>query len=644
MARDRDDIIQEISYWKSTISKVDSIPLNSNVTYKDENDIYERLTAFVKDMTENVFGVYTNENGELVNLPEDEKGTVSQAWLSAIAGKITPLADNWYEVALKGGKNTKFLPLPQLNQSNFENPQDVINAREGIKNAVHDAFFPAYRALRDSFEKRPWYEWIFNHRQYVAERDSLKVMTSLITSMTGYTKKELNVEYGKHREDFNEEEIENFTFEYSNREVHINEPEANEELFKDEKRKDLFINVKKGGRIERVEGATHEAFTNEERYDGYFEEVLPMDKVLDIDYDEIVEEGMTAEEKLGRFDDNENKNVDEICIKFMNALKTNPDNEDEIWRALHIHMYEKMHDAAKSFCMMYDTCRQAYKGEKFNQEFAKITKSSAKHLFQTAFKVLGEEDSREIVKTVNGKEVIEKVGGSLFGIKTLKDRIVCAQKIANIILVDRSPVGFYHELSGDLVNTSHLMEKADVIKDYIKANYADKYGESEITTAIKLAKNEFDVAQRGEKPITSYVFEIGYRPDPSKIAEEKKALGYAQKMIVKGLINDGTIKDVINANVSKWKVVSEMQKPGTKHNIKNIEKNWIEKDRKLAEAYKDYDATATESVVESAIEQYNEQKKEKIELLKVDLQEKKTQIVPPVEKKPVEISAPNIEK
>ena len=54
---------------------------------------------------------------------------------------------------------------------------------------------PAYRALRDSFSKRWWFEWIFNHKQYVAERDAVKVMGNLIMSMSDFTKEELDGVY-----------------------------------------------------------------------------------------------------------------------------------------------------------------------------------------------------------------------------------------------------------------------------------------------------------------------------------------------------------------------------------------------------------------------------------------------------------------
>lgn len=645
MAKDRNDIIQDIGYWKMAISSVENIPLNPNHNYKDENNIYERLTEYVKDWTESIFGLYTQQDGSLANLPEDEEGPECKEWFETVGRKLTPMADDWYQVAVKGEKEGKLLTLPQMNQKGMDDVSEILIIRDDIKNAVRSTFFPAYRALRDSFSNRSWIQWIFNHRQYVAERDCLKVMTSLITSMTGYTQKELDAEYIQYRSDIKDEEIANATIEPSNRQVDLYEPEDSTELFKDERTQRLEVKVKnRAGETEVSQGVKDELLAHG-NYDGYFEDVMPTDEVLDIDYDEPIEDNMTAEEKLERFDNQEY--IDELCVKFMNELQTTPENEDSIWRAMHIHLYPEMNKAAALSCTFYDACKAANKGEKFKIEFEKIAKMSAKNLFETAFKVLGEEDTREIVTTVKGKEVKEKVGGSLFGIKTLKDRIVAAQKITDLMLKERTPVGFYRELSSEeFAKGFNVLENTDAVIDYIKANYGKKYGESEINTAMKFAKNEFGVMYRGEKPLTSNCFEIGYRPDPSQISVEQKVLGNAQKMFSKGneFIKDKAIIDIVTANIEKWKQVRDMQKPNAKFNMDAIAKKWAEKDAKLAETYKNYDANATENTVTDALQQYKEQKKEKVEQVKVDLSEPKAKIVPPVEKKPVEIGAPKVEK
>jgi hypothetical protein len=81
-------------------------------------------------------------------------------------------------------------PIPQIR-----------NASEADKKAVYDELIPAYRALKESFEKRWWFEWIFNHDQYVAERESIKALEGVMLSLTGDTMDELNAALANHREE-----------------------------------------------------------------------------------------------------------------------------------------------------------------------------------------------------------------------------------------------------------------------------------------------------------------------------------------------------------------------------------------------------------------------------------------------------------
>ena len=65
--------------------------------------------------------------------------------------------------------------------------------------------------------------------------------------------------------------------------------------------------------------------------------------------------------------------------------------------------------------------------------------------------------------------------GSLFGITTLKDRLVAAQRITNMMLKHRTPVGFYPELSGKYEKSFHILENTEQVTAFLKENYANKY-------------------------------------------------------------------------------------------------------------------------------------------------------------------------
>ena len=96
MSKNRPEIIQEIREWNGMLSNVQNIPLNSNYNYKNENDLYERLTAHIKGFVEGVFGVYVNTNGELRNIPDGQQSEVSKDFMKVVGKNVTPLENGWF--------------------------------------------------------------------------------------------------------------------------------------------------------------------------------------------------------------------------------------------------------------------------------------------------------------------------------------------------------------------------------------------------------------------------------------------------------------------------------------------------------------------------------------------------------------------
>ena len=91
MAKNRTEILQEIREWNEMLSNVQNIPLNPNHTYKDENDVYERLTQHVKQWVEGVFGYYTAANGEFRQIPDGQEPEDCKEWQKNIGGKLKAL-------------------------------------------------------------------------------------------------------------------------------------------------------------------------------------------------------------------------------------------------------------------------------------------------------------------------------------------------------------------------------------------------------------------------------------------------------------------------------------------------------------------------------------------------------------------------
>lgn len=56
---------------------------------------------------------------------------------------------------------------------------------QDTKDAVNNVFLPVYTAIKERFDKRWFFEWIFNHDQYVAERDALKAIEGIVKNLSG---------------------------------------------------------------------------------------------------------------------------------------------------------------------------------------------------------------------------------------------------------------------------------------------------------------------------------------------------------------------------------------------------------------------------------------------------------------------------
>jgi hypothetical protein len=77
----------------------------------------------------------------------------------------------------------------------------VDNPKKKDTEAVMDAFLPAYRAIKDSFDKRPFWHWFTQHDRYVMERDTMGALKGLMMSLTQQTTFYVDVRLKAYRED-----------------------------------------------------------------------------------------------------------------------------------------------------------------------------------------------------------------------------------------------------------------------------------------------------------------------------------------------------------------------------------------------------------------------------------------------------------
>ena len=600
MAKNRPEIIQEIRDWNGMLSNVQNIPLNSNYNYKNENDLYERLTAHIKGFVEGVFGVYVNANGELRNIPDGQQSEVSKDFMKVVGKNVTPLENGWFEAALSGGKIGHTLPkikeikVDALQDSHKDakvDPQTADNNQKkaeqkkkrvynDVRYEINNAFFPAYRALKDSFSKRWWFEWIFNHKQYVAERDALKIMENLITSIGGYTKSELKAEYKVQKSTIAEKEI------------------YPERFKKKVKEKPVEKQVEEPKQAPKKEP-----------------------------------EPTTMLEKFKKLDGDEAGFFQSFMKDLSKAMHGVGINMSALIKSVPRHIYLPLSEHAKSFCKTYDDDpNRLTNPEQFKESMLNSAQKTAMEMFISAFKTLGSVD------TMTQQPV--------FGEMSLKNRIMVAQNVTDHMHSELSPEGFDSEDHADAARGSITLDNQNQVRSIVKSEAPSKYTDEVIDAALNDATKDLGAMYRDQRAERPKVYEINYRPDPNDLKLEGKALIEAQKLVngKNTVINDPALKAVINENVRRYKAIKDEKGAvitGAKK--ENREETWAENDKKLTATYPNYDSKAMDKLIRDTVAQTKANVKDP-EKINVELPEPKAQVAPPVEKNPIEISAPNIVK
>ena len=165
-----------LSEWEYRVQAMGIFEMPAYYKYNTSLNKYDRFSGYVEELVARlVVGEAGRRPDPFGDLDVDRESFPMEWW------------DNMIDVV--DGKWVRN-PIPQIR-----------NASEADKKAVYDELIPAYRALKDSFDKRWWFEWIFNHDQYVAERESIKALEGVMLSLTGDTKDELNAALANHREE-----------------------------------------------------------------------------------------------------------------------------------------------------------------------------------------------------------------------------------------------------------------------------------------------------------------------------------------------------------------------------------------------------------------------------------------------------------
>ena len=184
---------QRTAEWKQRIDDMENLFIPSEITEyyletnKKEMKINGKYNRFVGYTQMWLLGVASNSFTLQRILPVEERFG---------CGVEEEFPKNWWNLAIKAGKGGKI---------SEEMPDYIVygtdEEKEEIKGSIYDKFMPAYRAIRESFKSRPWYQWITNHAQYTAERDTMNAIRGMMMTLTGDSKETFDkdyIEYHKH--------------------------------------------------------------------------------------------------------------------------------------------------------------------------------------------------------------------------------------------------------------------------------------------------------------------------------------------------------------------------------------------------------------------------------------------------------------
>jgi hypothetical protein len=164
---------QTLFEWEYRVAAMGIFDMHESYDVSDVLDKNVRFTGFLEQRVAKMISM-TNSISPFCNLNIERDRSTGYWWNTAI------------DIA-EGDEPKSALPR-------------IINPSKADKRVVYGELIPAYRALKDSFEKRWWFEWLFNHKQYVTERDSIKALKGVMMALTGDDAEVIDRELEEHRD------------------------------------------------------------------------------------------------------------------------------------------------------------------------------------------------------------------------------------------------------------------------------------------------------------------------------------------------------------------------------------------------------------------------------------------------------------
>ena len=185
-----DERRQRLADWESAVADMSAFEIPADFEIKT-HDKYDRFTGYLKEWVFCTLTTTSSSNYKY-NLKHDIEDDMNDLYFADFIFDVTDdKKDEWWKNAIDVGRGKRGVEN-KLTRIKNVNPSD--------KEAVYGIFMPVYRAIKESFDKRSVFQWIFNHDQYVAERDSLRALKGIITTLTGATEQQLDARLAEDRD------------------------------------------------------------------------------------------------------------------------------------------------------------------------------------------------------------------------------------------------------------------------------------------------------------------------------------------------------------------------------------------------------------------------------------------------------------
>ena len=418
--------------WNQKVLSMEDFQIPERYEINNTKNKYYRFTGFIRNWVEELLA--TAPEGDAMDDIHDQ--SIKDSIQNLYTGR-TELMSNWWDVAKK-------VAMGKAVENNLPKFHEVTDEK---KQHVYDTFLPAYRALKENFDKRSIFEFIFNHRQYTAERDSLRALEGIMATLTGDSKESIQTR------------LDEYVAEIPSTDLAVCSRVLRERIERQMDEQGIEMDDKSNDSIEM------ENYKEDEK-----------EEIQEVFEDEIAKESTISVQSNNEEKFRENWENDVIKEEFTKQVTDILKNNTKLPAALHDLFagvaYEKLiNEVAFDFNKDMDEAIKNGPAE----DLDKAMMNGVKNIFAEAF------------------VCTEKVPGI-----SLKDRIILAQKLSNVTLNLATPAGFQKEAFGRyadgymIKNTGAMLIK-EIVTEKLGEN--SKFSEQDIIDQESMAINEYIAAE-----------------------------------------------------------------------------------------------------------------------------------------------------